>query len=123
MLVVIESPWAGLGAASATTLSQLEKCKAVDYLRNCVRDSLARSEIPWASHAMLALTRALWEEDEDQRAEGIQVGKKFIKDYADKVVVYSDFGISKGMQEAIIWARMHGKKVEIRKIYSEEPNG
>lgn len=109
MLVCIESPWAGLDAGE----------RAIAYLRNCIRDSLSRSEIPWASHAMLAHTRALYEEDEEQRNEGIDVCKRFIKDRADLVVVYCDHGVSRGMKEAIRWARMHGKKVEFRMIYSE----
>lgn len=118
MLVVLESPWAGLGAAKATSLRELEGCPAVDYLRQCIRDSLARGEIPWASHAMLALTRALYEEDPDQRQEGIDVGKDMIKTHAALVAAYTDHGISKGMREAITWARMHGKPVEFRKIYA-----
>lgn len=109
MLVVLESPWAGLDAGP----------RAEAYLRNCLRDSLARDEIPWASHAMLALTRALYEEDPEQRAEGIEVCKKMIKDHAMKVVVYADHGISSGMRQAIVWARMHGKPVEVRKIFPE----
>jgi len=59
MLTVIESPWAGLGAGE----------KAKKYLRNCIRDALARNEIPWASHAMLAWTEALYETDVEQRAD------------------------------------------------------
>lgn len=111
MLVVLESPWAGLDAGP----------KAEAYLRNCIRDSLAREEIPWASHAMLALTRALYEEDPDQRAEGIETCKRMIQLHAQKVVVYADHGISTGMRAAITWARMHGKPVELRTIYPKEP--
>lgn len=119
MLVVLESPWAGLGADKATSLAKLEDCPAFTYLRACIRDSLSRGEIPWASHAMLALTRALYEEDPDQRQEGIDVGKAAIKNLAGKVAAYTDHGISPGMKQAILWARMHGKPVEFRKIYSE----
>jgi hypothetical protein len=106
MLVVIESPWAGLGAG--------EKAKA--YLRACIRDSLSRDEIPWASHAMLAWTRALYEEDEEQRAEGIQVNKRMIVK-AELIAIYVDHGISAGMREAEIYSKMHGKTVERRSLY------
>jgi hypothetical protein len=106
MLVAIETPWAGLDAGE----------KAKKYLRNCIRDSLARNEIPWASHAMLAWTDALYETDEEQRLEGINVNKRMIL-RVDLVAVYSDHGISKGMQQAITWARMNGKRVESRRIY------
>lgn len=111
MLIALESPWAGLGAGE----------KAAEYLRNCIRDAIANGEIPWASHAMLAHTRALYEEDEEQRAEGIEICKNFIKHHADYVVAYVDHGISSGMKEAIRWARMHGKEVKFRRIYPYEP--
>jgi hypothetical protein len=107
MIVVIESPWAGLGAGE----------KAKKYLRNCIRDSLARNEIPWASHAMLAWTEALYETDTEQRLEGINVNKKMII-RAELIAVYTDHGISKGMQTAITFARMHGKRVESRRLYT-----
>lgn len=105
-LAVIESPWAGLDAGS----------KAKHYLKQCIRDSLARGEIPWASHAMLAWTEALYEGDEEQRAEGLLVNKKMILK-ADVVAIYVDKGKSGGMKEAETWARMHGITVEIRNIY------
>jgi hypothetical protein len=118
MLVVIESPWAGLGADKVESLADMERCQAFIYLRACIRDSLSRGEIPWASHAMLALTRALYEEDPDQRQEGIDLNKQLIKSEAIKLVVlYEDFGISRGMKEALIWSRIHGKPVEFRTIY------
>jgi len=106
-LVVIESPWAGLGAGE----------KAQAYLRACLRDSLSRGEIPWASHAMLANTRALYEEDEDQREEGLEVNREMIRCYGTLVVLYADYGISPGMKMAQRWAIMQGKPVEVRKIY------
>lgn len=106
-LVVIESPWAGLGAGE----------RALIYLRQCIRDSLARGEIPWASHAMLANTRALYEEDEEQRAEGLEVNKAMILGHAQLVVFYTDHGMSQGMQAARRWCSMFGKKVEERKVY------
>jgi hypothetical protein len=106
-LVVIESPWAGLGAGE----------RALDYLRNCIRDSLARGEIPWASHAMLAHTRALYEEDEDQRAEGLETNREMIRCHAQLVVFYTDHGMSPGMKLARQWAGMHGVRIEERKIY------
>ncbi|HXJ94189.1 MAG TPA: hypothetical protein VMT20_15180 [Terriglobia bacterium] len=105
-VTVIASPWSGLGAG--------DKAKA--YLRACIRDSLARDEIPWASHAMLAWTRALYEEDEEQRAEGILVSKKMIVK-CELVAVYVDHGISAGMKEEEIYAKMHGKRVERRSLY------
>jgi hypothetical protein len=107
MLVVIESPWAGLGAGE----------KAKKYLRACIRDALARNEIPWASHAMLAWTEALYETDEEQRSEGINVNKLMILK-ADLVAFYVDKGMSAGMHLAQRWCVMHGKKFEKRTLYA-----
>lgn len=106
-LVVIESPWAGLGAGE----------KAKSYLRNCIRDALARNELPWASHGMLAWTEALWENDEEQRHEGLLVGKSMIIK-ADLIAFYHDKGWSPGMKSALIWATQNGKKIEKRTLFS-----
>jgi hypothetical protein len=106
-LVAIESPWAGLGAGE----------RALHYLRQCIRDSLSRGEIPWASHGMLAHTRALYEEDADQREEGLDVNRQFIKHHASLVVFYVDYGMSGGMKMAKQWAIMQGKRVEERRIF------
>lgn len=105
-LVVIESPWAGLDAGP----------QAKHYLKQCIRDSIARGELPWASHAMFAWTEALYEGDEEQRAEGLILNKKMIL-RADMIAIYTDKGKSAGMKDAETWAKMHGKNVEYRTIY------
>ena len=79
--------------------------------------SLARNEIPWASHAMLAWTEALYETDEEQRSEGINVNKLMILK-ADLVAFYVDKGMSAGMTIAQRWCVMHGKKFEKRTLYA-----
>lgn len=107
-LVAVESPWSGLDGGGP---------KAADYLRNCIRDALSRGEIPWASHGMLAQTRALYEEDPDQRDEGLEVNKHFIYAYATKVVFYTDHGMSEGMKLARTWAVIYKKPIEMRKIF------
>jgi hypothetical protein len=106
MLVVLETPWAGLGAGE----------KAKTYLRACIRDVLARGEIPWSAHATLSWTSALYDADEEQRAEGLDVKKRMIL-CADILAIYTDKNITNEMQTAITWARMHGKKVDMRRIY------
>ena len=107
ILVAIESPWAGLDAGP----------RALDYLRQCIRDSLARGEIPWASHAMFAHTRALYEEDPEQRAEGIMTAMHFIRKHAQLVAFYEDHGMSEGMKLAHREAIIHRKPIVRRKIY------
>lgn len=106
-IVVIESPWNGLDGGR----------KAQVYLRACIRDALSRGEIPWASHAMLAWTDALYEADEEQREEGMLVNKAMIS-RADLVVFYVDHGMSKGMDRAWTWATYAGRPRERRTIYS-----
>jgi hypothetical protein len=71
----------------------------------------------------MAWTRALYEEDADQREEGIQVNKDFIRRYAEKVVVYTDHGISPGMKAAIQWAGIHGKPIEYRRVFTDQVHG
>lgn len=112
-LVGIETPWKGLGAGY----------KAERYLRNALRDSLARGELPWASHCMLAQSRALYDEDLDQREEGLLVNQAFIQGYATCIVFYVDHGMSEGMERAWIWAGMYGKSREKRKLYQDQVNG
>jgi hypothetical protein len=107
MFVSVETPWRGLGAGE----------KAQAYLRACIRDALARDELPWASHAMLAWTRALYDEDPDQREEGLKVHKEVIRTKVDKIVFYVDHGMSSGMRNARTWAIMQGKPFEERRIY------
>lgn len=107
LLVVVESPWAGLGCGQ----------KAQQYLRNCIRDSLARNELPWASHAMLAWTEALYESDLEQREEGLQVGREMMMK-ADLVAFYIDHGLSPGMAHAKHYCMLHRRKIEQRTLYS-----
>jgi hypothetical protein len=104
--VVIESPWAGLGGGE----------KAQRYLRACIRDVLSRNEIPWASHAMLAWTEALYDDDPEQRSEGLEVNKRVIE-RADLVAFYVDFGMSPGMKLAWKWAKYRQVKAVSRTIY------
>lgn len=111
-LAVIESPWVGLGGAD----------RAKNYLRACIRDSLFREEIPWASHAMLAWTEALYETDEDQRAEGLEVNKEMMAK-ADIVAFYLDHGMSPGMQNAWEWAGYYKKPRERRFILAKNRTG
>jgi hypothetical protein len=108
-LVGIETPWAGLDAGGP---------KSMEYLRAALRDSLSHGELPWASHCTLAMTRALYEEDPDQRAEGLDVNCAFIQHYATAVIFYIDHGMSNGMKQARQWCGLYRKPFFFRKIYS-----
>lgn len=84
--VMLESPYAG----------DVEVNLA--YLAKCERDCLLRGEAPFASHR--AYTTALDDNDPEERSLGIDAGMAY-HDVAEKMVVYTDLGISRGMQLAI----------------------
>ncbi len=105
-LVILESPWQG------------GKPDNVAYLRRCIADCVRRGESPYASHRML--TEALDDLDPEDRALGIKAGFEWHK-RADAQVVYTDLGISTGMQAGIEHARLVGIEVEYRQIGLGEP--
>lgn len=84
-IVIIESPYAG----------DVARNKA--YLQECIRDCLARGEVPLASHQMY--TDALDDGDAEQREQGIEAGYA-LWDIADRIVFYEDLGYSDGMSRA-----------------------
>ena len=99
--VVICSPWKG-----NTELHSR-------YLDACLRDSYSRGEAPIAFHAIGP--RVLRDDVPDEREIGISAGLAWIH-AADAVVVYSDLGISEGMQREIAHAEWVGVCVEYRKL-------
>ena len=103
MLVVIESPYAG----------NIEE--NVMYARECMRDSLMRGEFPLASHLLYTQDKILNDDNPSERALGIKAGFEWGL-YADKVAMYVDNGISKGMEQAEDYWRGRGKVIEIRRI-------
>lgn len=98
-LVIIESPFAG--DVEANTL----------YARRCVRDSLGRGEAPIASHLLYTQPGILDDLNPVERMWGIQAGLAW-RHVADGSVVYTDRGISRGMECGIERAR----NVEFRRI-------
>lgn len=99
--VVIESPYAGDVDAN------------VQYARACMTDSLRRGEAPFLSH--LLYTQGLNDNIPEQRAQGIAAGFAW-GDVADLVAVYTDRGISSGMDQGIARWRARGTPVEMRKL-------
>ncbi len=102
--VVLESPFAG------------DRELHVAYATEALLDSLRRGEAPICSH--LLHTRVLSDDDPDDRRLGIAAGHQWIP-AADAVVVYSDLGVSRGMQAGISVARNCNVPVEIRRIREE----
>lgn len=105
--VIVESPYAG----------DVEKNLA--YARACIRDYLVRGEAPFASHLLYTQPGVLRDEVPEERQWGIEAG--FVWGLAaEATVVYTDYGISEGMLEDIKRADREGRKIEYRKLFSEE---
>ena len=103
--VIIESPFAG------------DVERNLRYLRACVRDCLSRGEAPFASHGFFPLEAGgpLDDADERDREWGIQAGFAW-REAAEATVVYTDLGMSRGMEYGISHANEHGRVVEYRSI-------
>ena len=106
-LVILESPYA------ADTPEAI--AANVDYARRCVRDSLSRGEAPIASHLLYTQPGILRDEVPAERQWGIDAGLAW-RGVAESTVVYTDRGISRGMEYGIAAARAAGKPIEHRTI-------
>jgi hypothetical protein len=102
-LVIIESPYAGDIPAN------------VEYARACVRDSLSRGEAPIASHLLYTQVGILRDEVPNERQWGIDAGLAW-RHVSDATAVYTDRGMSNGMEYGIAAARVAGKPIEYRSL-------
>ena len=102
-LVIVESPYAG-GVS-----------ENVAYAREAMADCLRRGEAPYASHLLYTQPGVLDDGKPDERELGIEAGLAW-GDCADATVVYTDLGISSGMEWGIRGAREAGRPVEYRNI-------
>ena len=101
--VIVESPYAG------------DVEKNMEYARACMRDCLLRGEAPYASHLLYTQPGVLRDEIESEREHGIQAGFAW-RDKAELTVVYTDLGISRGMQHGIDHAHEHSLPMEFRTL-------
>jgi len=106
-LVIVESPFAG------KTEEELQE--NIKYARLAVRDSLLRGESPIASHLLYTQDSILDDNIPEERQMGIDAGLAW-RVVANKSVVYTDRGISKGMNYGIDLAMKQGIPVEYRSI-------
>lgn len=104
--VIIESPYSG----------DVERNER--YLNACLNDCLKRGESGYASHAIFTRKGVLDDTVPSERRLGMQAGFAWIE-VAEATVVYTDLGISGGMQAGIDIAVSHGKSVEFRKLGGE----
>jgi hypothetical protein len=109
--VIIESPYRGIG-----TPQDGEIALNLKYLDACLRDSLIlHKEAPFASHRLYTLPGVLDDDIPSERMIGIEAGLTW-GDAAEATVVYTDRGISRGMQYGIDRARAVGRPVITRSL-------
>lgn len=101
--VILESPYAG------------DVERNVKYARMAVRDSLSRGEAPIASHLLYTQEGILNDEIPEERQWGIDAGLAW-KEVAEKHVFYVDYGYSRGMEYAKLYATKNNIPIEERRI-------
>ena len=107
--VDVETPYAGE--------SEEQIRRNLLYARACVRDSLVRGEIPFASHLFFTQPGILDDNILEERNMGINAGKDLIESLPGVVtIVYQDLGISNGMRYGIDRAIKNGRSVEYREL-------
>jgi hypothetical protein len=105
--VVIESPLDDI------TRELVEENKR--YARKCIVDCLRRGEAPYASHLFFDHPEILDDLKPEEREVGLVAGLAWGM-MADKVAVYTDRGISKGMLRGIAHYEINGIPVEYRTL-------
>jgi len=103
--VVIESP---LGSSDPEIYAA-----NVAYARLCMLDSIKRGESPYASH--LLYTQVLDDQNLEQRELGIEAGLAW-SEVAELAAIYTDHGMTAGMQRGIKRHRENGVRVERRTL-------
>lgn len=105
--VLIESPLA------SPTVEGLVRHKK--FARACMKDALSKGETPYASHLLFAQEGLINDDIPEERALGIHAGLIWGK-FATRSVVYTDLGISGGMQKGIDRAAKEGREIEYRTL-------
>ena len=105
-LVVIESPYAGK--------TQEDIDRNIRYARSCLRDCfINHNEYPFASHLLYTQPGILDDQHPKERRLGMEAGLAWVR-IADATIVYTDLGITSGMDEGIRRAQKEGRPVEYR---------
>lgn len=107
-LVILESPYAGDIEAN------------VAYARRALRDALSRGEAPIASHLLYTQPGVLRDDVPAERQWGIDAGLSWGR-VAEATVVYTDRGISRGMEYGIAAAKVARRPVEFRTLDEVSP--
>jgi hypothetical protein len=104
--VIIISPY------SVDTIGKIESHKS--YARDCMIDSFKKGESPIVFH--LLYTQVLADNVPKSREKGMEAAYEWYSS-ANYVVVYTDYGISKGMKEDIKQAGLHNLLIKERSLY------
>jgi hypothetical protein len=104
-IVVVESPFAG------------DVVRNLRYARAALRDSLLRGECPVGSHLLYTQPGVLDDGIPADREHGMRAGFEF-KRVAEYTVVYTDLGISPGMEAGIVRSTGMGYTVKYRSLGS-----
>jgi hypothetical protein len=104
-VVLLESPYSG------------NVVKNVEYAVKAMNHScFVMKEAPIATHLLYTRRESGHVEDVPfEREHGLLCNESIMR-FTDKVVVYTDLGISPGMEQAIKLARIYGRNVEYRSI-------
>jgi hypothetical protein len=105
-LVIIESPYAG----------DVERNER--YARACMADCLRRGEAPFASHLLYTQPGVLDDTIPAERKLGIAAGLAW-GEMAAATVVYTDLGVTSGMEHGTNRADSRGRPVEHRRLGGE----
>ena len=106
-LVIIESPY------NANTPAGIHN--NILYARLCIRHSLSLEEAPIASHLLYTQSKILRDKVPEERIWGMNAGHAWLR-VADLVAVYTDRGISNGMDRGITKAEEAHIVVEYRTL-------
>lgn len=104
--VIIESPYGGTREINERNLT---------YVRRCMADCFFRGESPYASHALYTQPGVLDDNNPDEREKWIRAGFLW-RQFAEKTIVYTDYGISSGMRLGIRDSEELNIPVEYREI-------
>lgn len=101
-----------------------EAARNMRYLRAALADCFRRGEAPFASHAIYTQEGVLDDTDPEQRKLGMEAGFAWGAK-ADTTAVYTDLGVSRGMEEGIARAHAAGRSVVFRTLPASayEPRG
>jgi len=84
-----------------------------EYAKACMAHSIEHGEAPFASHILYAESGVLNESKPKQRQQGMEAGRAWFNK-AEKVIFYTDFGFSEGMEKAYEIATWQGSVIKRR---------